>query len=144
MPAAAVWAFDVDGCLVDSLTGTSLRPGALEALSRLRDRGATVLLWSAGGREHAVSRCTELGFAHLIDAVYAKDFRGADGRWSTANLPSEHQPDVFVDDWPDEAPATARLVGVSPYIAPNPHDRGLAPLLAELTADTIELPAGPR
>ena len=23
---------------------------------------------------------------------------------------------------------------VSPYIAPNPHDRGLAPLLAELTA----------
>jgi hypothetical protein len=23
-----VWTFDVDGCLVDSLTGTSLRPGA--------------------------------------------------------------------------------------------------------------------
>ena len=28
-----VWAFDVDGCLVDSLTGTSLRPGALEVLA---------------------------------------------------------------------------------------------------------------
>jgi phosphoglycolate phosphatase-like HAD superfamily hydrolase len=129
-----VWAFDVDGCLVDSLTGTSLRPGALEVLGRLRDTGATVLLWSAGGREHAVSRAAELRFAHLIDAVYAKERRGADGRWGTVNLPPEHQPDVFVDDWPDEAPVTARLVAVSPYIAPNPHDRGLAALLAELTA----------
>jgi long-chain acyl-CoA synthetase len=133
----AVWAFDVDGCLVDSLTGTSLRPGALETLSLLRADGATILLWSAGGREHAVSRAAELGFAHLIDAVYAKEIRGSDGRWSTANLPPEHQPDVFVDDWPDEAPATARLLCVSPYIAPNPHDRGLAPLLIELS-ETVE------
>jgi hypothetical protein len=46
-----VWAFNVDGCLVDSLTGTSLRPGALEVLGRLRKVGATVLHWSAGGRE---------------------------------------------------------------------------------------------
>jgi len=139
-----VWAFDVDGCLVDSLTGTSLRPGALEGLSLLRAAGAIVLLWSAGGRDHAVSRASELGFAHLVDAVYAKEIRGADGRWSTSNLPSEHQPDVFVDDWPDEAPATARLVGVSPYIAPNPHDRGLAPLLAELTASRLMRPTGSR
>ena len=141
--SAAVWAFDVDGCLVDSLTGTSLRPGALQTLNLLRAQGATVVLWSAGGREHAVRRASELGFAHLIDAVYAKEIRGADGRWSTANLPSEHQPDVFVDDWPDEAPATARLVGVSPYIAPNPHDRGLSPLLAELTGARSRRPTGP-
>jgi long-chain acyl-CoA synthetase len=141
---AAVWAFDVDGCLVDSLTGSSLRPGALEALSMLREGGATVLLWSAGGREHAMSRAAELGFAHLIDAAYAKEIRGADGRWTTANLPREHQPDVFVDDWPDEAPATARLVCVAPYIAPNSHDRGLAPLLAELTAARSTQPTGPR
>ena len=66
--------------------------------------------------------------------MYAKERRGADGRWCTVNLPPQHQPDVFVDDWADEAPATARLIAVSPYIAPNPHDRGLAPLLAELTA----------
>jgi long-chain acyl-CoA synthetase len=132
---AAVWAFDVDGCLVDSLTGTSLRPGALEALSLLRGRGATVLLWSAGGRDHAASRAAELGFAHLVDAVYAKEQRGPDGRWSAASLPPEHQPDVFVDDWPDEAPATGRLVPVAPYLAPDSHDRGLASLLAELTLD---------
>ena len=141
--SAVVWAFDVDGCLVDSLTGTSLRPGAVETLSLLREGGATVLLWSAGGREHAASRATQLGFAHLIDAIYAKEIRGVDGRWSTANLPREHQPDVFVDDWPDEAPGTARLVGVPPYIAPNPHDRGLAPLLAELTAVRSTRPTAP-
>jgi long-chain acyl-CoA synthetase len=140
---AAIWAFDVDGCLVDSMTGTSLRPGALEALSLLRADGATVLLWSAGGRKHAMSRASELGFAHLIDSVYAKEVRGADGRWSTANLPPEHQPDVFVDDWPDEAPATARLVAVPPYIAPNPHDRGLAPLLAELSGALSTRPTAP-
>jgi long-chain acyl-CoA synthetase len=133
---SAVWAFDVDGCLVDSLTGTSLRPGALEALTRLRERGATVLLWSAGGRDYAASRAAELEFAHLVDAVYAKEYRGPDGRWSTGSLPPEHQPDVFVDDWPDEAPDTALLVPVPPYIAPNPHDRGLAALLAELTGAT--------
>jgi hypothetical protein len=123
----------VDGCLVDSLTGTSLRPGAIELLTMLRDLGATVLLWSAGGRDHAASRAAELKFAHLVDAVYAKEYRGADGRWSAGSLPPGHQPDVFIDDWPDEAPDTARLVRVSPYIAPNPHDRGLAALLAELT-----------
>ena len=32
LPAADCWVFDVDGCLVDSLTGTSLRPGARELL----------------------------------------------------------------------------------------------------------------
>jgi long-chain acyl-CoA synthetase len=136
MPAA-VWAFDVDGCLVDSLTGTSLRPGALEVLGRLRETGVIVLLWSAGGRDHAAHRARELRFGHLVDAVYAKESRDADGRWSTENLPPEHQPDVFVDDWPDEAPVSARLVPVSPYIAPNPHDRGLVPLLAELSAQSI-------
>jgi long-chain acyl-CoA synthetase len=139
-----VWAFDVDGCLVDSLTGTSLRPGAVEVLSRIRATGAIVLLWSAGGREHATSRARELGFAYLIDAVYAKEIRGPDGRWSTANLPSGHQPDAFVDDWPDEAPVTGRLVAVTPYIAPNPHDRGLAPLLAELTGACSMQPRAPR
>jgi hypothetical protein len=134
--APTVWAFDVDGCLVDAMTGTSLRPGTLEVLSRLRDVGATVVLWSAGGRAHAASRANELRFAHLIDAIYGKEHRGPDGRWTTGNLAPEHQPDVFVDDWPDEAPATARLFPVAPYISPNPDDRGLAALLAELTADT--------
>ena len=44
-----VWVFDVDGCLVDSLTGTSLRPGAATLLAGLRARGRTVIVWSAGG-----------------------------------------------------------------------------------------------
>ena len=44
-----VWAFDVDACLVDSITGTSLRPLARPVLESLRAQGATVVLWSAGG-----------------------------------------------------------------------------------------------
>ncbi len=50
------WVFDVDGCLVDSLTGTSLRPGAQDIVMRLAAQGR-VLLWSAGGEGYARARC---------------------------------------------------------------------------------------
>ena len=88
---------------------------------------------SAGGRAHAMGLSAELGIAHLVDMAYAKVARGADGRWSMASSAPDHQLDAIVDDWPDEAPVTARLVPVPPYIAPHPHDRGLARLLAELS-----------
>ena len=51
-----VWAFDVDGCLVDSITGTSLRPLARPVLEQLRAQGSTVVLWSAGGGEYPDGR----------------------------------------------------------------------------------------
>jgi phosphoserine phosphatase len=138
-----VWAFDVDGCLVDSMTGTSLRPAALDVLWLLRESGVTVILWSAGGRCHAASRAAELGFAHLIDATYSKAERGPDGRWASSNMLPEHQPDVFVDDWADEAPLSPRLIAVPPYLSPNQLDRGLQHILAELTAARQAKRSGP-
>jgi len=131
----AVWAFDVDGCLIDSMTGTSLRPAALDVLRLLKESGAIVILWSAGGRCHAASRAAELGFADLIDAIYSKEKRGRDGRWACSNMPPEHQPDVFVDDWPDQAPLSPRLIAVPTYLSPNELDCGLGAILAELMAD---------
>ena len=79
-----VWVFDLDGCIVDSLTGSSLRPGTLELLARLRGSGATMVsgsltLYSAGDRlatsylrVHCMFRrfcCRELDWAGLDEGV---------------------------------------------------------------------------
>jgi long-chain acyl-CoA synthetase len=124
-----VWAFDVDGCLVDSITGTSLRPLARPVLEQLRAQGSTVVLWSAGGGEYARRKAIAVGIDDLIHAFYDKDERLPDGRWSTAHLAREHRPQVCVDDRPEELPTDVDPVGVTPYLAPNPHDLGLAALL---------------
>ena len=129
-----VWAFDVDACLVDSITGTSLRPLARPVLESLRAQGATVVLWSAGGGDYAQRRAVAVGIDDLVHACYDKDGRGADGRFTVTHLPAEHQPSVCVDDRPEEMPADIDTVGVSPYLAPNPHDVGLAALLARINA----------
>jgi hypothetical protein len=74
------WVFDVDGCLIDSLTGTSLRPGAAALLESLRERGNAVVLWSAGGAHYARARASEQGIDALVDAFHSKSGRDADGR----------------------------------------------------------------
>jgi hypothetical protein len=127
-----IWAFDVDGCLVDSMTGTSLRPHAAEILALLHGTGRTVVLWSAGGREHAAAMADRHGFTHLLHGMYDKLGRDQEGRLTTAHLPLPHRPDVVVDDRPEDAPAGTRVVAVGPYIAPDDEDRGLTRLLQDL------------
>ena len=127
-----MWAFDVDGCLVDSLSGASLRPLAHEVLAGLHAGGATLVLWSAGGREHGCAIAARHGLAALFAGVYDKLGRDEDGRLTTTHLPVPHRPTVVVDDRPEEAPAGTRVVGVPPYLAPDERDRGLAALLAFL------------
>lgn len=127
-----VWAFDVDGCLVDSITGTSLRPLARPVLEHLRARGSTVVLWSAGGGDYARRKAEAVGIEDLVHAFYDKDERGDDGRYLVAHLAEEHRPDVCVDDRPEDLPTHVDPVGVSPYLAPNPHDLGLADLLERI------------
>ena len=125
-----MWAFDVDGCLVDSMSGASLRPHARRLLAALHADGAVLVLWSAGGQEHARGMAARHGIAHLLAGVYDKLGRDDDGRLTTTHLPAAHRPTVVVDDRPDDAPAGARVVGVPPYIAPDDGDRGLTALLA--------------
>jgi long-chain acyl-CoA synthetase len=120
------WIFDVDACLVDSLTGTSLRPGARELLEHLRGTSKTIVWWSAGGDDYAQQRAEQLGVAHLVDAFYAKVERDASGRYVADHVVSGSASVVFVDDRPEDMPHGAVVVAVSPYLAHNPHDRGLA------------------
>ena len=131
----AVWVFDLDGCLLDSLTGTSLRPGTPALLTSLRERDCRVLLWSAGGAVYARQRAEEQGVADLFDGFYDKEERDGAGRYVPTFL-SDVSSAVFVDDRPEDMPVGADVLAVSPYIASNPHDRALEPVAGRLSEST--------
>jgi hypothetical protein len=86
-------------------------------------------LWSAGGADYARQRSVTSGIGHLIDGYHDKDGRDADRRYSTAHVLARIDGVVFVDDRPDDLPVGADVIAVAPYLAPNPHDRGLADAL---------------
>ena len=123
------WIFDVDGCLIDSLTGTSLRPYARAILEHLATTGRGAILWSAGGDAYARDRADQFGLAGLIDGFFAKDGRDAHGCYLTTHLPLRHpggRDAVFVDDRPEDLHPTLDVIAVSPYLSEDPFDRGLA------------------
>jgi long-chain acyl-CoA synthetase len=124
--AAAVecWVFDVDGCLVDSLTGTSLRPGAGELLEHL-GRSSRVILWSAGGGAYARSRAQQFHLDGHVSGYFPKEGRDDDGCYLTGHLPLDEHRAVFVDDRPEDLAGHLVVLAVSPYLAADPHDHGL-------------------
>ena len=124
-----VCVFDVDGTLIDSLTGTSLRPGSVELLTDLRRAGYATILWSAGGASYAWDRAREHGIAELFDSFQPKEERDTEGRYRSTFIPGLDRA-VFIDDRPEDMPVGANVIAVSPYIAHNPHDRGLAKVVA--------------
>jgi hypothetical protein len=129
---ARAWLFDLDGTLLDSVTGTCLRPLAHDLLMALQKADVPVLLWSAGGAEYARRRARGANIDGLITAVHAKDARDANGRWLLPELAPEHAPAVLVDDRPEELPAVGEVVGVPTFVGPNSRDTGLSVLFALL------------
>jgi FMN phosphatase YigB (HAD superfamily) len=123
--SGSVWVFDLDGCLIDSQTGTSVRPIAVELLRHLRRSGRRVVLWSAGGAEYARGRVVELEIDGLFDAFFDKEGRDSAGRYLVEQLVHSLSDMVLVDDRPEDMPHGADVIAVTPYIAANPHDRGL-------------------
>lgn len=128
---AHVWVFDVDGTLVGSVMPQILRPGARELLSALRERGARVVVWSAGGADYARETMTRHGIEKYFDGFYGKDVRDANRRWDVAHFPRDHAPTLFVDDTPEDLPVGARIVAVAPFIGANPSDRWLVSILED-------------
>ncbi len=114
----------MDGCLVDSLTGTSLRPGARAILEHLGAERRRVVLWSAGGDTYARARAEELHVDHLVDGCFTKDGRDADGCYRTSHLGLGGRRAVFVDDRPEDLAPGLDVLAVSPYLANDPYDRG--------------------
>lgn len=121
----AVWLFDVDGTLIGSVRSDTLRPGAMELLDRLRDAGATLVLWSAGGADYARNMLAQFHLDHYFAAFYSKDRRGPDGRYMVDHLRPEHRPGTLVDDYAGDVPTAPRVIGVSQFLGGNPHDQGL-------------------
>jgi phosphoglycolate phosphatase-like HAD superfamily hydrolase len=119
------WAFDVDGTLIGSIRSDVLRPGATDLLERLRHRGITCVLWSAGGGQYARRMATLHGIESLFEAFYSKGERDARGRYTTDRLAARHRPDVFVDDMPVDLPVGATVVTVAQFLGSNQADRAL-------------------
>ena len=129
-PVPEVWCFDLDGCLVDSMAGTHLRPFARELLTELIARDVDVRIWSAGGAEYSERVAARVGIGDLISSYHFKE-RGADGKWGLPPLPSGAGV-VCVDDQPEGVPDHVRTIRVFPYLGPRPHDQALAKVLAQL------------
>jgi long-chain acyl-CoA synthetase len=123
-PDAGCWVFDVDGCLVDSLSGTSLRPRAREILEHLAGR-TQVFWWSAGGAGYARARAEQFRVDHLLSGYFSKDGRDAAGCYLTTHLPVRCGSALFVDDRPEDLAEDVDVLPVSPYLTEDPHDRGL-------------------
>jgi long-chain acyl-CoA synthetase len=121
---AALWVFDVDGTIIDSLSGTSLRPGVTDLLIDLRTSGCRIVLWSAGGADYARERAEDHGVAELVDGFYDKDERDGDGRYIPGFVEAGARV-TFVDDRPEDLPVGATVVAVSPYISADPFDRAI-------------------
>jgi long-chain acyl-CoA synthetase len=119
------WVFDVDGCLVDSLLGTSLRPGARELLVHLAARRGPVLLWSAGGQDYAEHRAAQFGLEIIVNGCFAKGDRDELGFYRTTHLALGSGPTVYVDDRPEDLSPGLNVMAVRPYLTDDPHDRGL-------------------
>ncbi len=118
------WVFDVDGCLVDSLTGTSLRPGARELLEQLGN-GSRVILWSAGGDHYARDRAEQFCVDGHVSGYFPKEGRDGDGCYLTGHLPVDPCRTVFVDDRPEDLARDLEVLAVSPYLSADRYDRGL-------------------
>lgn len=123
------WALDLDGSLVDLLTGTRLRPGARELITLLCEAGVRVMLWSAGGSGYAQERARRLGLAPYVSAYYDKVRSGPEGPWHVDHLPAADRPSVCVDDQPEYCPPSACVIAVRPYISEDASDTGLAAAL---------------
>ena len=135
---AHAWVFDVDGCLIDSFRGTSLRPLASEILSHLAQSDDQVVVWSAGGSDYARERLRRLGVDGFVDRFEEKEGRDEAGRYLTACLGTEYERLIFIDDRPEDMPVGADVLAVAPYLIENPRDRGL-----RLVADRLGLPETP-
>lgn len=124
--------FDVDGCLIDAISGQSLRPSAADLLERVRQSGRSVVLWSAGGADYAARHVIRHGLDGLVDATYSKAERNPLGHWSTTEIEQHHRPELFIDDCPEELRTDRPTARVRPYLFHDPNDRGLDHLFDQL------------
>ena len=122
------WVLDVDGCLVDSLSGTSLRPGSWDPLGHLARTGRRILLWSDGGDVYDRKRAKQFAIDDHVYGYFAKSRRDPKGFYYVDRLPPCRRR-VFVGDRPEDLCQLLEVIAGSPYWSDDRHDRGLDPLV---------------
>lgn len=79
--------FDVDHTLVYTThQESSLRPGAHEAMARIKDAGHSVYVWSAGGQQYSERTVERFGLTEWVDGCFDKHPR------------VDPPPDLIIDD----------------------------------------------
>ena len=79
--------FDVDHTLVHTTQAMSaLRPGAREAMARIKAAGHSVYVWSAGGQQYSKRTVERHGLGEWVDGCFDKHPR------------VDPAPDVIIDD----------------------------------------------
>lgn len=98
-----------------------LRPGAREALARLRAAGHRVFLWSAGGASYCERVLALHGLGDAVDGCHDKDPR------------VQPRPDVIIDDDPYLVEKYGGFA-VRPFRVLDPHDTELLRVVEEFAA----------
>lgn len=119
--------FDVDFTLIDADDG--LRPGAREALAALDGDGHRLFLWSGLGPRWEIVERHRLG--EWIEDCFDKPLYRH--REMLAPMGITAEPDFAVDDHPHLPHIFGGCV-VSAYRRPDPRDREMARVVAEVTA----------
>lgn len=123
------WVFDVDGCLVDEITGSTLRPLATDVFEALERTGVDIVVWSAGGADYARRRLAQFGLEDRVASFHGKLVRTSGGHWSTVEISARRRPRLFVDDRPGDLAPDVPVLAVPPYLGGSRHDRGLRAVL---------------
>lgn len=120
-PALNVY-FDVDHTLVyPTQAASALRPGAREAMARIKAAGHSVYVWSAGGQAYSERTVARHGLGEWVDGCFDKHPR------------VDPPPDVIIDDdWYLVEKYGGYLV--SQYKAVNERDRELLDVAGRILA----------
>lgn len=114
--------FDVDHTLVYTTQEmSSLRPGAREAMARLKEAGHSIYVWSAGGQLYSERTVKKHGLTEWVDGCFDKDPR------------VDPLPDLIIDD---DWYLVEKYGGycVSQYKEVDENDRELLEIVDKLTA----------
>ena len=77
------------------------------------------------GRSTPAQRAAQFGLESFVGGCFGKEGRDDWGFYITTHLALGPGPTVFVDDRPEDLSPDLTVVAVSPYLADDPHDRGL-------------------
>lgn len=114
-----MFVFDVDCTLIGAFRedqgGFNVRPGAVETLRMLHERGHELWLWSAGGANHCAEVAAQLGIEDLLQGWHTKPPFPMSLHRNKVVEKFGRFPDVSVDDDEGERVSSVLFVKVTQF-----------------------------